>query len=74
MTFCSTRVLVSVITPKESAGPTCEVGQSSKYVPKTNEAGLRISAQKFQGLRSDRKALEMSEGLSKNYIDIVKGQ
>ena len=38
------------------------------------QRGLRIGTWNFQGLCSDRKALEIGEVLSKNRIDIVGGQ
>ena len=54
--------------------PICEVSQISKSVPKIKHRGLRIGTWNFQGLCSDRKALEIGEVLSKNHIDIIGGQ
>ena len=54
--------------------PTCEVGQSSNSLPKTNHRGLRIGTWNFQGLCSGRKALEIGEVLYKNHIDNIGGQ
>ena len=54
--------------------PICEVSQISKSVPKIKHRGSRIGTWNFQGLCSDRKALEIGEVLSKNHIDIIGGQ
>ena len=54
--------------------PICDVSQASKSVPKIKHRGLRIGTWNFQGLCSDRKALEIGEILSKNHIDIIGGQ
>ena len=54
--------------------PIWEVSQISKSVPKIKHRGLRIGTWNFQGLCSDRKALEIGEVLSKNHIDIIGGQ
>ena len=45
--------------------PICEVSQISKFVTKIKHRGLRIGTWNFQGLCSDRKALEIGEVLSK---------
>ena len=62
----------------ESVGtsPICDVGQTRKPVSKIKHRVLRIGTWNFQVLciRSDRKALEISEVLSKNLIDIIGGQ
>ena len=52
----------------------CEVSQISKSVPKIEHRGLRTGTWNFQGLCSDKNALEIGEVLSKNHIDIIGGQ
>ena len=54
--------------------PICDVGQRRKAIPKIDHRGLRIGAWNFQGLCSNRKALEKGEVLAKNHIDIIGGQ
>ena len=54
--------------------PICEVSQISESVTKIKHRGLRIGTWNFQGLCSDRKALEIGEVLSKNHIDVIGGQ
>ena len=57
-----------------NTGPICEVSESKKSVTQMKRRGLRIGTWNFQGLCSDRKALEIGEVLSKNHIDIIGGQ
>ena len=52
----------------------CYIGQSWKAIPKINHRGLRIGTWNFQGLCSDRKALEIGAVLAKNHIDMIGGQ
>ena len=54
--------------------PICEVGQISESVTGVKRRGLGIGAWNFQGLCSDRKALEIGEVLSQNYIDIISSE
>ena len=52
-----------------------EVSEISKPVPKSKHMQrLWIGTWNFQGLCSERKALERGEVLSKNHIDIIGGQ
>ena len=60
------RAIESVVT-----SPICGVGQSRKPAPKIKHRRVRIGLWNFQGLCSDKKALEISEVLSKNRIDII---
>ena len=53
---------------------TGDVTQGKNKVSKIKQRGLRIGTWNFQGLCNERKALEIGEVLSKNYIDIVGGQ
>ena len=57
-----------------SVSPACDVAQGNNKVLSIKQRGLRIGTWNFQGLCSDRKALEIGEVLSKNHIDIVGGQ
>ena len=51
-----------------------DVASCNKNAPNSKQRGLRIGTWNFQGLCSDRKALEVGEVLSKNHIDILGGQ
>ena len=50
------------------------VGQSRKPGAKIKHRGLRFGTWNFQGLCSDRKALEIGEVLSKNKSDSIVGE
>ena len=56
---------------RQGTSPICKVGQSSKSVPKIKHKALKIGTRNFQGVCSDRKALEIGEVLSKNHINII---
>ena len=61
-------------TERLGKSPIGEVSQISKSVPKIKHWDLRIGTWNFQGLCTDRKALEIGKVLSKNHIDIIGGQ
>ena len=52
----------------------CDVGQSRKAIPKIDHRALRIGTRNFQGICSDRKAIETGEVLPKNHVDIIGDQ